>query len=104
MTIFDDREKQFENKFAHDEETAFRVIARRNKLLGAWAAEKLGKKGGDAEAYVREAALAAIDHADIGGKVLADFKRAKLNLTDKDIGAEMQLLLPVAREQVVGEK
>ena len=54
MTTFDDRENAFENKFAHDAEMQFRAEARRNKLLGLWAAELMGKTGDDAEAYARE--------------------------------------------------
>ena len=51
MATFDQRKDAFENKFAHDEELRFKAMARRNKLLGLWAAEKLGKSGADAEAY-----------------------------------------------------
>ena len=54
MTTFDKREQGFENKFAHDEELRFKAEARRNKLLGLWVAEKLGKSGADADAYARE--------------------------------------------------
>ena len=103
MTTFDEREHGFENKFAHDEETAFRVIARRNKLLGHWAAEKLGKKAAEAEAYAHTLVLAAIEHVDIATKLLADFSHARLGLTDKDIRAEMQRLHPIARKQVTEE-
>ena len=54
MTTFDRREESFENKYAHDEELRFRAIARRNRRLGAWAAEKLGKPAAEAEAYFKE--------------------------------------------------
>ena len=54
MTGFDDREKAFENRYARDQETRFRIIARRNKLLGLWAAEHMGITGADADAYARQ--------------------------------------------------
>ena len=59
MTTFDDRENAFENKFAHDEEMNFRAEARRNKLLGLWAAELMGKTGEDADAYAKEVVKSA---------------------------------------------
>ena len=102
MTLFDKRDQAFENKFAHDEEMAFRVIARRNKLLGIWAADKLGKNPADAEAYARDIVLAAIDHADIAVKVLDDLKRNGLQIRLEEVRAEMQLLLPIARGQIIG--
>lgn len=107
MTTFDDRDKAFENKFAHDEETAFRISARRNKLLGQWAAEKLGKKGADAEAYAREVVMSDFKGSgdeDVLEKMLADFRQSKLSLTAENIRTEMQRLLPIAREQIIGEK
>ncbi|EPX76183.1 DUF1476 domain-containing protein [Salipiger mucosus] len=75
MTTFDDREKAFENKFAHDEEMKFRAEARCNKLLGLWAAEMLGKSGDDAEAYAREVIKADFEeagHEDVVRKVAQD--------------------------------
>ena len=64
MTTFNDREKGFENKFAHDEEMQFRAHARRNKMLGLWAASLLGKTGEDADAYAMEVVQA--DFAEVG--------------------------------------
>ncbi|WP_370046532.1 MULTISPECIES: DUF1476 domain-containing protein [Salipiger] len=75
MTTFDERESAFENKFAHDEEMAFRAEARCNKLLGLWAAEMLGKSGDAAEAYAREVIKADFEeagHEDVVRKVAAD--------------------------------
>jgi len=60
MTTFDKREDSFEKKFAHDEALRFRAEARRNKMLGLWAAEKLGKSGADAETYSKEAIAADV--------------------------------------------
>src|ERR1700680_2811987 len=76
MTNFDKREEGFEKKFAHDEELKFKATARRNKMLGLWAAEKLGLSGADAEAYAKEVVLADIEASgqhDIFTKIRADF-------------------------------
>jgi len=75
MNSFKDREKGFENKFAHDQEMQFRAIARGNKLLGLWAAELLGKSGADAEAYALEVVRADFEeagHEDVYRKVAGD--------------------------------
>lgn len=107
MTSFNDREKGFENKFAHDKELTFKITARRNKLLGLWAAEKLGKSGQDAEAYASEVVAADFEKPgddDVIGKLVADFGKAGRNLTTADIKAEMERLLSTAREQIIGKK
>lgn len=107
MTTFNDREKAFESKFALDEELNFKSGARRNKLLGLWAAEKLGKTGSDAESYAKEVVLADFeedgDH-DVVNKILKDFSGAKIAISEKEIRAQMESLLAVARKQVLGEK
>lgn len=75
MSTFDDRERAFENKFAHDAEMQFKAVARRNKMLGLWAAELLGKSGADAEAYAMEVIRADFEeagHEDVFRKVQAD--------------------------------
>jgi len=103
MTTFDDRESAFENKFAHDEEMAFRAQARCNKLLGLWAAEILGKSGEDAETYAKEVVLADFEeagHEDVVRKVAADLG----DLADADtIRGKMAELLIVAKQQMVNE-
>ena len=79
MTTFDKREEGFEKQFAHDEELRFRANARRNKLLGLWAAEKLGLSGADAEAYAKSVVLADFQEAgddDVMRKVQADLEAA----------------------------
>ena len=103
MTAFDDREKAFESKFAHDEEMSFRAEARCNKLLGLWAAEMLGKSGTDAEAYAREVIKADFEeagHEDVVRKVAAD-------LGDKagadEIRVKRQELLIEAKGQILLE-
>ena len=75
MSTFDDRENAFENKFAHDAQMQFRAEARRNKLLGLWAAELMGKTGDAAEAYAREVINADFEEAgdeDVFRKVSGD--------------------------------
>jgi hypothetical protein len=75
MTTFDDRENAFENKFAHDQEMQFKAEARRNKLLGLWAAELLGKTGDEADAYAIEVVKADFEeagHEDVMRKVAGD--------------------------------
>lgn len=106
MSNFDDREKGFERKYAHDEETNFKTIARRNKLLGLWAAGKLGKSGADAEAYAKEVVAADFEHEgddDVMKKVALDFQQAGVALSAKDVRGEMERLLPIARQQISGQ-
>ena len=69
MTTFDKREEGFEKKFAHDEELRFKATARRNRMVGAWAAEKLGITGAEAEAYAREVVLADIEGTGVFAKL-----------------------------------
>ncbi len=104
MTTFDERDKGFENKFAHDEELTFKIHARRNKLLGLWAAACLGKKGADAEQYAKEILLADfVSHSDVVNKLLKDFMNAGIKMNDNEIHAEMERLMPIATKQVMGE-
>ncbi len=103
MSTFDDRENAFENKYAHDEEMKFKAVARRNKLLGLWAAEILGKKGDDADAYAKEVVLSDFEeagHEDVVRKVAGDLG----DMADEDtIRAKMDKLLRIAQEQVMNE-
>ncbi|WP_412506633.1 DUF1476 domain-containing protein [Roseovarius sp. SYSU LYC5161] len=103
MTTFDDRENAFENKYAHDAEMNFRAEARRNKLLGLWAAELLGKTGEDAETYAKEVVLSDFEeagHEDVVRKVAGDLG----DLADADtIRGKMAELLKVAKGQIAGE-
>ena len=83
MSNLNDRERAFENKFAHDEELKFRAYARRNKLVGLWAAEKLGKTGDDADAYAKEVVLADFEEAgddDVFRKLLRDLRRGEYDV------------------------
>ena len=77
MTTFDNRKDTFEKKFAHDEELRFKATARRNKLLGLWAADRLGKSGAEAEAYAKSVVMADFQEAgddDVLRKVQADLE------------------------------
>jgi len=107
MTTFNDREKGFETKFAHDEELNFKSIARRNKLLGLWAAEKLAITGDDATQYAKDVVIADFESSgddDVIGKLLKDFADANITISASDIQKEMQRLLPIARDEIMGEK
>lgn len=98
-----DRKDAFENKFAHDEALKFKAMARRNKLLGLWAAEKLGKTGDDAEAYAREVVAADFEEAgdeDVFRKVRGDFDAAGVEQSDHQLRRTMDELLDQAVEQV----
>ena len=101
MTAMDDREKAFENKFAHDQELKFKAEARRNKLLGLWAAGLLGRT--DADAYARDVVAADFVEAgdeDVFRKVRADFDAANVQISDADLRAKMSALLIEAAEQI----
>ena len=103
MASMDDREKGFERKFALDEEQRFRAMARRNKLLGVWAAEKLGKSGADADAYAKEVVMADFAEAgdeDVFRKVRSDFDAAGIRASDADIRNAMSELLAKAAAQI----
>lgn len=103
---FEDRKKGFENKWAHDEELRFKVFARRNKLLGLWAAEQAGVSGADAEAYAREvvqADFAKPGDDDVFEKIKADFEAKSLDISEHTIRRTMEELLETAKEQVSRE-
>ncbi|SMH49140.1 DUF1476 domain-containing protein [Mesorhizobium australicum] len=105
MTSMKDREEGFEKKFAHDEELKFKATARRNKLLGAWAAEKLGKSGADAEAYAKEVVVADFEEAgdeDVFRKLRGDFDKAGVAVSDHQIRHAMAELLETAAKQIAG--
>jgi len=103
MTTFDQRKDAFENKFAHDEELRFKATARRNKLLGLWAAEKLGKSGAEAEAYAKSVVVADFEEAgdeDVVRKVKNDFALAGVSVTDTEIRTVMTELLIKAADDI----
>ena len=103
MTTFDKREEGFEKKFAHDEELRFKATARRNRLLGLWAAEKLGLGGDEAAAYAKEVVIADFEEAgedDVFRKIRADFDAKSVDQSDHQIRRTMVDLMERAIEEV----
>ncbi len=103
MTTFDKREEGFEKKFAHDEELQFKANARRNKLLGHWAAEKLGLTGADAEAYAKTVVMADFEEAgddDVFRKVSTDFQAKGVAQSEHQIRRTMEELMNAAIAQI----
>ena len=103
MSTFDEREKGFERKFAHDSELEFKAMARRNKLLGLWAAEKMGLSGADADEYAKSVVKADFQEAgdeDVFRKVKADLDAKGATVSEHQIRREMEDLLTTARQQI----
>src|SRR4051812_12275545 len=103
MTTFDKREEGFEKKFAHDEELRFKANARRNKLLGLWAAEKLGKSGPDADAYAKGVVIAVFQEAgddDVLRKVRGDLEAGGVAPSDGEVRSRMIELMERAIKEV----
>jgi hypothetical protein len=103
MTTFDKREEGFEKKFAHDEELKFKAMARRNKMLGLWAAEKLGLAGAEADAYAKEVVLSDFEEAgdhDVFRKIRGDFDAKGVAQSDHQIRRTMDELLEQAVAQI----
>lgn len=107
MTTFDEREEGFEKKFALDEEQKFKAEARRNRLLGLWAAEKLGLTGDAANAYSKEVVIADFEEAgssDVLRKIMGDFAAKSIAVTEQAIRAKMNELGAVAAAEVKAGK
>ena len=103
MTSFDQRKDAFENKFAHDEERRLKANSRRNKLLGLWAAERLGKSGPEADAYAKTVVVADFEEAgddDVLRKVKNDFTLANVTVAETEIRRVMTELLVKAAEDI----
>ena len=103
MTTFDKREEGFEKKFALDEEQKFKAMARRNRLLGLWAAEKLGLSGEEANAYAKEVVAADFEEAgdnDVLHKVLKDLTAKGNAITEAELRTKMDELMAQAIAQV----
>lgn len=103
MSSMKDREKAFESKFAHDAELKFKAEARRNKLLGNWAAELLGLSGDEADNYARSVVMSDLEEVgdeDVFRKVRGDFDAAGVAQSDHQLRRKMDELLAVAVEQV----
>jgi hypothetical protein len=107
MTTFDKREEGFEKQFAHDEELRFKATARRNKLLGLWAAEKLGLAGAEADAYAKSVVMADFEEAgdhDVFRKIRTDFDAKKVEQSDHQIRRTMDELLAKAVTEIKAGK
>jgi hypothetical protein len=107
MAGLEDRKKAYENKFAHDEELRFKARARRNRLLGMWAAEKLEKSGEEAEAYAKEVVRSDFEGPGDEGvfnKVRRDFDDAGVEQSDHQIRRTMEELMVTAAEQIEKER
>lgn len=105
MTNFSERQKGFEKKFTHDQDLKFKAEARRNNLIGAWAAEKLGLTGDDVTEYqkqVRRADLAEAGDDDVVRKLRADFDAKGVTVTDDEIREQMVEFLAQAVSQIEG--
>ena len=106
MTMFDDRERAEEAKFAHDEEMLFRIQARRNKLLGQWAAERMGLDAAETEAYAKSVVQAEFEEAgdeDVVRKLLGDLVSAGVDIDDAAIRQALDAKSVEARRQLMGE-
>lgn len=106
MSGFNDRERAEEAKFAMDEATEFKVMARRNKLLGLWAAELMDLHDEEADAYAKTVVMSDLEEPgdeDVFRKIRADFDAKHIDRSDARIREHMAELLPIAREQVLKE-
>ena len=106
MTTFDDRERAHESKFARDVEMLFRVHARRNRLVGGWAAERMGLSAAEAEAYAKSVVQADFEEAgdqDVVRKLLGDLVSAGVEVDEAEIRAAMEAKEVEARRALMGE-
>lgn len=102
MSKFDEREKSFEKKFVHDEEIQFKVNAKRNKYLGEWVAEKLGKS--DKESYIQEIIKSDFiepGDEDVFRKIQSDFKKSSIDISDDEIREKMKVFLERAKKDFI---
>lgn len=106
MTTFDDRERAFEAKFARDDEMQFRVHARRNRLLGQWAAVRMGLTDAEADAYAKSVVQADFEEAgdeDVIRKLQGDLMAAGVDCSESEVRAAMDEHAVLARRQLMGE-
>jgi hypothetical protein len=107
MTTFDDREKAFETKFARDEEMAFRVIARRNRLVGQWAAAKMGLTAEETDAYAKAVVQADFEESgdeDVVRKLLGDLTAASVEIDEAEVRRAIEEASVDARRQLMESK
>ena len=103
MSGFDDRKRGEEAKYAMDAATEFKMMARRNKLLGLWAADLMGITGDAADAYAKSVVMSDLEEPgdeDVFRKVRGDLDEKKVDISDQRLREQMAELLPVAREQM----
>ncbi|MEI7874375.1 MAG: DUF1476 domain-containing protein [Alphaproteobacteria bacterium] len=106
MTTFNERERAFEQKFEHDQEIQFKVNARRNKLLGLWAAGLMGKTGADAEAYAKDVVMSDFEKpgdSDVMAKLVKDLAAAGKPTEEHTIRKQSERLVEDAKKQVMTE-
>jgi len=106
MNTFNDREKQFEAKFQHDQELQFKVMARRNRLLGEWAGGLMGLTGDDLKDYAKEVVQSDFDKPgddDVLQKVLGDLNRKNIQASTHQVRKQMDDLLIEAKRQVMAQ-
>jgi hypothetical protein len=104
MTTFDDRERAFETKFAHDEEMKFRVAARRNRLLGEWAARQMGLSDAEADSYAKDVVRSDFEEAgdhDVVRKVLGDLTAAGIETDEASVQEALRNKEIEARRQII---
>ena len=103
MTTFDDREQAFENKFAHDEELEFKAVARRNRMLGVWAAGLMGLEGDHVDEYAKAVVRSDFEQPgdeDVLRKVFKDLTASGTKITESAVRAKMDEQLAIARDQI----
>lgn len=106
MTTFNEREKAFEKKYEHDQDLKFKVNARKNKLLGLWAAGLIGKSGADAEAYAKDIVMADLERpgdSDVIEKLVKDLAAAGKPMEDHTIRRQAERLAAEAKAQLMKE-
>ena len=104
MTTFDDRERAFETKFAHDEEMKFRITARRNRLLGHWAARQMGLSDAEADSYAKDVVRSDFEEAgdhDVVRKVLGDLTAAGIETDEASVQEALRNKEIEARRQII---
>lgn len=107
MTSFDDREKAYEKKFVHDAELKFKATARRNKLLGIWAAEKMGLTGDEVDNYAKSVVLADLEEPgdeDVFRKIRGDFDAGSIEQSDHQIRRTMDELMDKAVSEIEADR
>ena len=107
MTQFDDRERAFESKFAHDEQMNFRIVARRNRLVGEWAARKMGLSEEETTSYAKDVVRADFEEAgdgDVIRKVLGDLTAAGIEVDEAQIREALDHKMVEARRQIIQEQ